>query len=326
MKIQQLKYIREVVRHDLNVSATAESMFTSQPGVSKQIRMLEDELGLEVFARSGKHLTHVTPAGEKILEIADEIFRQIDKIKNVSQEFTDEKKGSLSIATTHTQARYALPKVIEAFIERYPKVSLHMQQGTPKQIAEMAAKGEVDFAIATEALDHFNDLILMPCYRWNRSILVPEGHPLAELFEDGGELTLEELAKFPLVTYVFGFTGRSRLDEAFIASGLDANVVFTAADADVIKTYVRLGLGVGIVASMACENEPGLVALNADHLFQSSITSLAFRKGSFLRAYMYDFIEGFAPHLNHKLVESALNKPNKLALEALFSDINLPVK
>jgi LysR family transcriptional regulator, cys regulon transcriptional activator len=326
MKLQQLKYIREVVKNDLNVSATAEAMFTSQPGISKQICMLEDELGLEVFSRSGKHLSHITPAGIKILEIADEIFRQVEKIKQISQEFTDENKGSLSIATTHTQARYVLPAVIEKFIARYPKVSLHMQQGTPKQIAEMAAKGEVDFAIATEALEHFQDLTLMPCYRWNRCVLVPEGHPLAKLHEKGAELTLEEVAKYPLVTYVFGFTGRSRLDEAFFAAGLEPKVVITAADADVIKTYVRLGLGIGIVASMACKNEPGLITLNASHLFKESITSVAFRKGSFLRAYMYDFIEGFAPHLNHKTVEAALNKPNKLALESLFSRIDLPIK
>lgn len=326
MKLQQLKYIREVVKNELNVSATAETLFTSQPGISKQIRMLEDELGVEIFARSGKHLSHITPAGLQILEIADEIFRQVDKIKQVSQEFTDESKGSLSIATTHTQARYALPAVIEKFIRRYPKVSLHMQQGTPKQIAQMAAKGEVDFAIATEALEHFQDLILMPCYRWNRSVLVPEGHALAKLVANGGKLSLEEVAKYPLVTYVFGFTGRSRLDEAFFATGLEPKVVFTAADADVIKTYVRLGLGVGIVATMACKNEPGLVALNADHLFEASITSLAFRKGSFLRTYMFDFIEGFAPHLNRQTVEAALSKPNRLALEALFSEIELPEK
>ncbi len=329
MKLQQLKYIREVVKNDLNVSAAAESLFTSQPGVSKQIRMLESELGLEIFARSGKHISHVTPAGQEILQIADEVFRQIDKIGRVSQEFTDERQGSLSIATTHTQARYVLPKVIESFLKRYPKVSLHMQQGTPKQIAEMAAKGEVDFAIATEALEHFNDLTLMPCYRWNRSILLPEDHPLLDKLEDEEQITLEDLAGQPLITYVFGFTGRSRLDEAFLAAGLSPKVVLTAADADVIKTYVRLGLGVGIVASMACEDLlggpiNGLVAVDASHLFDESVTKVAFRKGSFLRAYMYDFIEDFAPHLNHEVVEAALNKPNKLALEALFAGIELP--
>lgn len=326
MKLQQLKYIREVVKQDLNVSAAAEALFTSQPGVSKQIRMLEDELGVEIFARNGKHLSHITDAGHKILDISNDIFVNVDKIYSISEEYTHQSKGSMSIATTHTQARYVLPAVIEKFIQQYPRVSLHMQQGTPKQIAEMAAKGEVDFAIATEALEHFKDLTLMPCYRWNRSVLVPENHELAKLVQDGGELSIEEVAKYPIVTYVFGFTGRSRLDEAFMRYGLTPDVVFTAADADVIKTYVRLGLGIGIVASMACDDEPGLVTLKADHLFESSITKLAFRKGSYLRNYMYDFIAGFAPHLDRQTVDSALSKPNKLALEALFSDIELPDK
>ncbi len=326
MKLQQLRYIREIARNDLNVSATAEALFTSQPGISKQIRMLEDELGIEIFGRNGKHLSHITPAGRDILNIAEDIFLQIEKIKQVAQEHTHPSKGSLSIATTHTQARYALPSVIEKFIRTYPHVTLNMQQGTPKQIAEMAANGVVDFAIATEALDeHFNDLILMPCYRWNRSILVPEHHELLDKVEEEGELTLEMVAKYPIVTYVFGFTGRSHLDDAFMREGLKPRVVFTAADADVIKTYVRLGLGVGIVASMACGKDKGLVSIDASHLFEPSVTKLAFRKGSYLRAYMYDFIEGFAPHLNRKLVEEALKKPNKLGLEALFSELELPL-
>ncbi len=326
MKLQQLKYIREVVRHDLNVSAAAEALFTSQPGVSKQIRMLEDELGVEIFTRNGKHLSHITDAGLQILEIVDDIFLQVEKIRSVSEEFTHESRGSLSIATTHTQARYALPEVIESFIEKYPLVSLHMHQGTPKQIAEMASKGEVDFAIATEALEHFNDLTLIPCYSWNRSVLLPKGHELIELLEDGEALSLEMIARYPLVTYVFGFTGRSRLDEAFLSQNLSPKVVFTAADADVIKTYVRLGLGIGIVASMACSDEEDLVVVDASHLFEPSITKLAFRKGSYLRNYMFDFIETFAPHLSKELVQTALNKPSKLQVEALFNSIELPTR
>ena len=234
MKLQQLRYIWEVAHHDLNVSATAQSLFTSQPGISKQIRLLEDELGVEVFARSGKHLTHVTPAGEAILQAAGEVLRKVESIKQVAQEYSNEKKGSLSIATTHTQARYALPQTISAFIERYPEVSLHMHQGTPMQISEMAADGTVDFAIATEALELFSDLVMMPCYRWNRCILVPEDHPLTQV----SSLTLEDVARHPIVTYVFGFTGRSKLDEAFVERGLVPKVVFTAADADVIKASV----------------------------------------------------------------------------------------
>jgi LysR family cys regulon transcriptional activator len=323
MKLQQLRYIWEVAHHDLNVSATAQSLFTSQPGISKQIRLLEDELGVEIFSRSGKHLTHVTPAGEAILETAGEILRKVEGIKQVAQEFCDEKKGALAIATTHTQARYVLPPIIRGFIERYPEVSLHMNQGTPMQIAEMASDGTVDFAIATEAMELFSDLIMLPCYRWNRSIIVPRNHPLAQQARP----QLEEVAAHPIVTYVFGFTGRSRLDEAFTAAGLTPRVVFTAADADVIKTYVRLGLGIGIVASMSYdpEQDADLVALDGSHLFSSSVTRIACRKGTFLRGYMYDFIEDFAPHLTREVVQEAFAAKTRGEREALFEHVELPV-
>ncbi|MEH6557224.1 MAG: HTH-type transcriptional regulator CysB [Oceanicoccus sp.] len=322
MKLQQLRYIWEVAHHDLNVSATAQSLYTSQPGISKQIRLLEDELGVEVFSRSGKHLTRVTPAGEAILKTAGEILRKVESIKQVAQEFSNEKKGSLSIATTHTQARYALPKTIQTFIENYPEVSLHMHQGTPMQISELAADGTVDFAIATEALELFSDLIMMPCYRWDRAIIVPKGHALAQK----SVLTLEDVAVHPIVTYVFGFTGRSKLDEAFIEKGLAPKVVFTAADADVIKTYVRLGLGIGIVAKMAYDEEldDDLVALDASHLFESSITKIGFRRGTFLRGFMFDFIQQFAPHLSRDIVEEACRRHTKIELDELFSGIDLP--
>lgn len=322
MKLQQLKYIWEVAHHDLNVSATAQVLYTSQPGISKQIRLLEDELGVEIFARSGKHLTRVTPAGAAILEIAGEVLRKVDGIKQVAQEFSDERKGSLTLATTHTQARYALPDVIKGFMSRYPDVSLHMNQGTPKQIAEMAAKGKVDFAIATEGMEHFSDLIMMPCYRWNRSILVPRHHPLANQRRP----TLEQIAAYPLVTYVFGFTGRSKLDDAFNSKGLTPRVAFTAADADVIKTYVRLGVGVGIVAGMAVDSrlDSDLVAIDASHLFAPSITKIGFRKGTFIRGFMYDFIEGFAPHLTKNLVDEAAQSANRNEVEDVFKTIRLP--
>lgn len=323
MKLQQLRYIWEVAHHDLNVSATAQSLYTSQPGISKQIRLLEDELGVEVFARSGKHLTRITPAGERIIQTAGEILRKVEGIKQIAQEFSNEKKGVLSIATTHTQARYALPKVIGDFIKQYPDVALHMHQGTPMQIAEMAADGTVDFAIATEALELFGDLIMMPCYRWNRCVVVPHNHPLTKL----PKLTLEALAEHPLVTYVFGFTGRSKLDEAFNQRGLTPKVVFTAADADVIKTYVRLGLGVGIVAGMAVDPrlDSDLVVLDASALFESSITKIGFRRGTFIRGFMYDFIQTFAPHLTRERIEAALACRNKLEVEELFAGIELPV-
>ena len=323
MKLQQLRYIWEVSHHDLNVSATAQSLYTSQPGISKQIRLLEDELGVEIFSRSGKHLTRVTPAGEEVLAIAGEILAKVESIKQLAQEHSSPNRGSLSIATTHTQARYALPKVIETFIAKYPDVSLHMNQGTPVQISEMASEGGVDFAIATEALELYSNLLMMPCYRWNRCILVPRDHPLCQ----PSKLTIEDIAEHPIVTYVFGFTGRSKLDEAFRGKGLEPKVVFTATDADVIKTYVRLGLGIGIVAHMAYEPEQDsdLVALNVDHLFESSITGIGFRRGTYLRGFMYDFIEGFAPHLTRDVVDQACAISNKEELKEFFASFELPV-
>lgn len=322
MKLQQLRYIWEVAHHDLNVSATAQSLYTSQPGISKQIRLLEDELGVEVFARSGKHLTRVTPAGEAILRTAGDILRKVDAIKQVAQEFSNEKMGSLSIATTHTQARYALPPVISGFMGRYPEVSLHMHQGTPMQIAELAADGTVDFAIATEALDLFSDLVMMPCYHWNRAIVVPKDHPLCQI----SKLELEDIAAHPIVTYVFGFTGRSKLDEAFFNRGLVPKVVFTAADADVIKTYVRLGLGIGIVADMAYDEklDTDLVKLDVSHLFSPSTTKIGYRRGTFLRGYMYEFIELFAPHLSRQIVDEAYRCSSKAELDELFGNIEIP--
>ncbi|MBM4203138.1 MAG: HTH-type transcriptional regulator CysB [Gammaproteobacteria bacterium] len=322
MKLQQLRYVWEVAHHDLNVSATAQSLFTSQPGISKQIRLLEDELGVEIFARSGKHLTHITPVGTEIIQMAGDVLRKVGDIRKLAQEYSNEKQGSLRIATTHTQARYALPQVIKGFRAEFPDVSLHMNQGTPAQIAELAATGTVDFAIATEGMDLFQDLVMMPCYRWNRSVVVPEGHPLA-----GRErITLMEVAQYPIVTYVFGFTGRSRLDEAFSREGLTPNVVFTATDTDVIKTYVRLGLGVGIIATMAVDpvQDKDLVVLPADHLFESSITHIGFRKGTFLRKFMYDFIRRFAPHLTRDKVNEAVAAPTRAERNQIFEQVDLP--
>jgi LysR family cys regulon transcriptional activator len=323
VKLQQLRYICEVAGNELNVSAAAQNLHTSQPGVSKQIRMLEEELGVDIFERSGKHFTRITPAGEVILARAAEVLHKVDSIKQAAQEFRNDRKGTLSIATTHTQARYALPATIKQFMARYPDVSLHMHQGTPMQISEMAASGSVDFAIATEALELFRDLVMMPCYRWNRCVIVPAGHPLA----NSRALTIEAVAAFPIVTYVFGFTGRSRLDEAFHAHNLVPKVVFTATDADVIKTYVRLGLGIGIIARMAVDPllDKDLVVLDASRLFKPSITKIGFRHGTFLRGYMYDFIELFAPHLTRKIVDRAYNEHGTPEGDAMFDAIELPV-
>jgi LysR family cys regulon transcriptional activator len=325
MKLQQLKYIVEVLNHNLNVSATAENLFTSQPGISKQVRMLEDELGIQIFGRSGKHLTHVTPAGKDIINISREILAKVESIKAVAHEHTLPDQGKLNIATTHTQARYALPSVIQGFMNKYPNVSLHMHQGTPQQISDAAAKGDADFAIATEALHLYGDLIMLPCYHWNRSIVVSKSHPLAKKADN---LTLQDVAAFPLITYVFGFTGRSELDKAFAQYGLEPQIAFTATDADVIKTYVRLGIGVGVVASMAIDEvvDKDLVVINASHLFKASTTKIGFRKGTFLRSYMYDFIERFAPHLNKILVERACMMRNQEDVDYLFKDVKLPVR
>lgn len=325
MKLQQLRYIAEVVKHNLNVSATAENLYTSQPGISKQVRMLEDELGIQIFGRSGKHLTHVTPAGQQVINIANDILGKVESIKKVSEEYTKPDQGELNIATTDTQARYALPTIIRQFIDRYPKVNLHMHQGTPSQISEQAARGDADFAIATEAMHLYSDLIMLPCYHWNRSVVVPKEYPLATRTQ---KMTIEDLARYPLVTYVFGFDRASEIEKAFNRANLEPRVVFSATSADVLKTYVRLGLGVGVIASMAIDPniDKDLVAIDAGHLFAHSTTKIGFRKGSFLRSYMYDFIQHFAPHLTRDVVEKAVALRDQQLIDEMFADKNLPMR
>ena len=323
MKLHQLRYIWEVAKQGLNVSQAAAHLYSSQPGISKQIRLLEEELGLQIFTRRGKHLVEITPAGLEILETSGEILQQIEKIQSLAQEHSDAHRGNLSLATTHTQYRYVLPPIIRRFIDKYPDVALHMHQGTPTQISAAAVNAEADFAIATEALELYTDLHMLPCYRWNRSILVPKGHPLLE----ESNISLYKIASYPIITYTFGFTGRSKLDEAFDAQGLKPRVVLTAADADVIKTYVRLGLGIGIVASMAfdAEIDKDLVVLDASGLFEPSTTKIGFRRNSYFRGYMYDFIEMFAPHLNRDLVRRSLKAKSMAEVDELVGDIELPV-
>ena len=328
MELQQLRYIVEVANHDLNVSATAQALFTSQPGVSKQIRLLEDELGVEIFVRSGKHLTQVTQVGQEIIDMAIQVLRQTSVIKQIADECSNEASGELTIATTHTQARYALPSVIQGFRQKYPEVALHMKQGAPAQIAELAVSGAADFAIATEGMELFKDLVMMPCYEWNRSVVVPRGHPLAAKAAMPNTLTLRDIADYPIVTYVFGFTGRSRLDDAFQAVRLTPNVVFTATDTDVIKTYVGLGFGVGIIASMAYDEsqDSDLVSIDASHLFASSVTHIGFRRGTFLRRYMLDLIQSFAPHLDARTVSQAQECATVAERNRLFGNIELPIR
>ncbi len=304
MKLQQLRYITEVARQNLNLSQAAEILYTSQPGISKQIKALEDELGLQIFVRHGKRFVAITEPGKVVLEIAQRVLADVRNLKEASDEFTREDTGSLAIATTHTQARYALPPVIKRFRARYPRVRLSLHQGSPTQISELTTSGEADFAIATEAIELYEDLVMLPCYEWNRCVLTPPSHPLLK----ARKLTLEEIAKYPIITYDFAFTGRSRINQAFSRRNLVPNVVLTAIDADVIKTYVELGLGIGIVAMMAYDpkRDTAVRALDASHLFEASTTRIGIRKNSYLRGYMYDFIEMFAPHLTRKVVEAAM--------------------
>lgn len=312
MKLQQLRYLLEVSRQGLNVSAAAETLFTSQPGISKQIRLLEEELGVEVFVRGGKRVTGVTLPGRIILEMAERILREAENLKQVGLEFSNEAVGSLSIATTHTQARYALPEVVRSFIRRYPRVRLSLHQGNPTQVAQMVISGEADIAIATESIDRYRELATLPCRQWNRSVIVPPGHPLL-----GQPLSLNAIAQYPLITYDFAFAGRSRINKAFEARGLAPNIVLTALDSDVIKTYVELGLGVGIVASMAFDPQRDiqLREMDASHLFDYSTTKIGLRRGAYLRGYEYDFVEMFAPHLSRKTVDAAIHAREERELE-----------
>ena len=303
MKLQQLRYLVEVARRGLNVSEAAQALHTSQPGVSKQIRALEDELGVEVFERRGKRLTALTEPGKAVIEIAERVLAETANLKRAGAEFADEKLGTLTIATTHTQARYALPQAVAAFKRRYPGVRLLIHQGNPTQICEQVIAGEADLAIATEAIADHPELVSLPCHRWNRCVVVPPRHALLK----AKPLTLEALAAHPIVTYDFAFANRSLVQKAFEAKDLSPNVVLTALDADVIKTYVELGLGVGIMAQMAFDpkRDRGLRAIDASHLFESSTTRLGIKRGAWLRRYAYDFIEFFAPHLPRALVERA---------------------
>jgi LysR family cys regulon transcriptional activator len=301
MKLQQLRYLCEVARRDLSVSAAAQALFTSQPGVSKQIKSLEDELGIEIFVRNGKRLTSITEPGRAVIAIAERMLADAANLKRAGEDFAGEKIGTLTIATTHTQARYALPKAVAAFKRRFPKVQLFIHQGNPTQICEQVAQGEADLCVATEQVDEHPGLVALPCYQWNRCIMVPPKHPLLKAVP----LTLEAVAKYPIVTYDFAYANRSVVNRAFAQRGLAPQVVLTAFDADVIKTYVELGLGVGIMAAMAfnAKRDRQLRAIDASHLFPSSTTRLGIKRGAYLRRYAYEFIELFAPRLSREMVE-----------------------
>ena len=305
MNFQQLRSVREAARRGFNLTEVAAMLHTSQPGVSRQIRELEEELGVDIFVRAGKRLTGMTPPGQALLPIVERLLLEADNLKRAGSDFCASEEGRLSIAATHSQARYALPQVVRDFRVLFPKVSLHLHQGSPRQVAEMLLSGEADIGVATEALAGYDALVTLPCYRWTHSIVVPPGHPL---LEGAAPPTLEQLARYPIITYELGYTGRAHIDAAFARTGLSPDIVLSAMDADVIKTYVELGMGVGIVASIAvdAERDRHLRLLDAGHLFEVNLTRLALRRGAWLRGYAYAFIESFVPTLTAEVVRKAL--------------------
>jgi LysR family transcriptional regulator, cys regulon transcriptional activator len=323
--LKQLKYLIGIVDSGLNITSAAERLYTSQPGISKQLKQLEAELGVQLFTRKGKSLTAITPAGREVIARARKILREADNISSLASDLTAEQEGTLSIATTHTQARYVLPEVIRAFRARYPKVDLELHQGTSEQIAELIGTNKVDFAIASGSRQLFAQLTLLPIYDWHRIVLVPKDHPLARL---GKPLELKLLASFPLVTYVFSLTGESSFKRAFRDQGLEPRVVFTARDADIIKTYVRLGMGVGVIASMAFEQQDreDLKAIDARGLFPRITTWIGFPRDMVLRRFMVDFIHLFAPHYPARLIRDAAALENQEQVDELLKDIALPLR
>jgi LysR family cys regulon transcriptional activator len=309
MNFQQLRSIREATRCGYNLTEVANALFTSQPGVSRQIRELEEELGVDIFERSGKRLTGLTEPGKGILPIIERLLLEAENLQQAGNEYSDQSRGTLAIATTHTQARYVLPKVVQQFRLAFPEVRIALQQSAPEHIAEWVLSGKADIGIATEGLSQFKDLVSFPCYEWNHVVVVPEDHPL--LLND--VLALEELAKYPLITYDVGFTGRGHIDDAFKQAGLRTDIVLTAMDSDVIQQYVVLGLGVGLVASMAIETQRalGLKTISASHLFSPNVTRLAVRRGAYLRTYAYDFIQRFAPDLEREDIRKAVSSESE---------------
>ena len=325
MKLQQFKYLLAIVDNGLNITAAADRLYTSQPGVSKQLKLLEEELGLQLFSRKGKSLDRVTRAGEQVVVRARKVMDEVEQIRCLAAHFYQEEEGTLTIAATNTQARYVLPGIVRELRRQYPKVSLNLHQGTSDQIADMMTRNDIDFAIATGSNDLFSDLLQIPGYHWDRIILVPNGHQLTKLDRD---LTLQDLADHPLVSYVFNFDGEAALKRTFSEQGLYANVVFTARDADVIKTYVRMGLGIGIVASMAYEVEDHkhLTPIKVNGLFPRSTTWIGFRRNTVLRCYMADFIRLFAPHIDADQIGKAARAVSQNELDQLFRNTRLPIR
>ena len=306
MNLHQFRFVQEAVRQNLNLTDTAKALFTSQPGISKAILEFEAELGIDIFVRHGKRLKRVTEPGLEVLRSVEVILREVHNLKRIGEEFSNQDAGTLSIATTHTQARYILPVPVAQLRKRFPKVNISLHQGTPEQVAQMVIEEVADIALATESLAGFDALVSLPCYEWQHVVVMPAGHALAQV----ERLTLEQLVAEPLITYHPSFTGRTRVDQAFLARRLKPNVVLEAIDSDVIKTYVRLGLGVGIVAEMAMREEPPggeLVWRPVGHLFGQNVARIAFKRGAYLRSFVYAFAEMLSDRLDRNLVARAIS-------------------
>ena len=321
MKLQQLRFLDAVVRNNLNVSSAAEELYTSQPGVSHQIKLLEDELDIQIFERSGKKLTSISPAGEAILEHVTNLLNSAKNIKEAAREFSKSNRGSLTIATTHTQAQFILPPILQRFSETYPHIELRVHQGNPKSMCKLAANNQVDFVIASEVIDEQGELITIPTYSWNRYIVVPKDHELTRM----SNISLADLAEFPILTYMLGLTGRSQLDKTFQAANLEPKVAFTATDSDVIKTYVRLGLGAGIIAEMACNiDDADLSYIDASHLFPDSLIKVGFRHSRHISAFQYDFLHMLAPYLDIDTIKALAVTRDRAERQAMFPEDSIP--
>jgi LysR family cys regulon transcriptional activator len=305
MNLHQFRFVREAVRQNFNLTDAAKALFTSQPGVSKAIIELEEELGIDIFSRHGKRIRGLTEPGRQVLKSVELILQEVEGLKRIGKEFAAQDSGSLTIATTHTQARYSLPAVVQQFSQKFPKVRLSLLQGNPKQVAEMVINNLADVAIATEAIAEVDGLVSLPCFQWEHMVITPTDHPLLKL----KSITLEDIAAYPLITYDAAFAGRNKIDQAFARRALKPDVVLEAIDADVIKTYVELGMGIGIIAGLAYNptRDVNLKAIPAGHLFGMNLSRVALKEGAYLRSYVFTFIELLAPSLTRKMVENALS-------------------
>ena len=308
MNLHQLRFVREAVRQNFNLTEAAKALFTSQPGVSKAIIELEEELGIDIFTRHGKRIRGLTEPGRQVLKSVELIMQEIDGLKQIGREFAAQDSGSLTIATTHTQARYTLPPVVQAFMHKFPKVRLSLLQGNPKQVAEMVLRDQADLAIATESIAGIDGLITMPCYQWEHVLVLQPDHPLLTLNNLQHAISLDDIARYPIITYDSAFAGRNKIDQAFTLRQVKPDILLEAIDADVIKTYVELGMGVGIIAGMAfnAERDKNLRAIPVGHLFGMNISRIALKQGAYLRSYVYTFIELLAPTLNRKSIDQVL--------------------